>query len=50
LFAGVGTTAVGNREMKHPLRGLDEGARLIGSAWKRGGWRFVWIGEVGIVE
>ncbi len=26
----VGTTAVGNREMKHPLRGLEEGARLIG--------------------
>jgi TrmH family RNA methyltransferase len=25
----VGTTAVGNREMKHPLRGLEEGARLI---------------------
>jgi tRNA/rRNA methyltransferase len=25
----VGTTAVGNREMKHPLRGLQDGARLI---------------------
>jgi tRNA/rRNA methyltransferase len=25
----VGTTAVGNREMKHPLRGLEGGARLI---------------------
>jgi TrmH family RNA methyltransferase len=26
----VGTTAVGNREMKHPLRGLEAGVRLIG--------------------
>jgi TrmH family RNA methyltransferase len=25
----VGTTAVGNRKMKHQLRGLEEGARLI---------------------
>jgi tRNA/rRNA methyltransferase len=25
----VGTTAVGNRDMRHPLRGLEEGARLI---------------------
>jgi len=25
----VGTTAVGNREMKHPLRGVEDGARLI---------------------
>jgi TrmH family RNA methyltransferase len=25
----VGTTAVGNRQMKHQLRGLEEGARLI---------------------
>jgi len=25
----VGTTAVGNRDMKHPLRGLEEAARLI---------------------
>jgi len=32
----VGTTAVGNREMKHPLRGLDEGARLIGKRMKTG--------------
>jgi TrmH family RNA methyltransferase len=32
----VGTTAVGNREMKHPLRGLDEGARLIGKRMATG--------------
>jgi tRNA/rRNA methyltransferase len=32
----VGTTAVGNREMKHPLRGLEEGARLIGRRMKMG--------------
>jgi TrmH family RNA methyltransferase len=32
----VGTTAVGNREMKHPLRGLDEGAQLIGKRMKTG--------------
>ena len=32
----VGTTAVGNREMKHPLRGLEEGARLIGKRMKTG--------------
>src|SRR6267143_2781908 len=32
----VGTTAVGNREMKHPLRGLDEGARLIGKRMETG--------------
>jgi len=32
----VGTTAVGNREMKHPLRGLEEGARLIGNRMKTG--------------
>ncbi len=32
----VGTTAVGNREMKHPLRGLDEGARLIGKRMESG--------------
>src|SRR5258705_11742327 len=25
----VGTTAVGHRELQHPLRGLDAGARLI---------------------
>jgi TrmH family RNA methyltransferase len=32
----VGTTAVGNREMKHPLRGLEEGARLIGKRTESG--------------
>jgi TrmH family RNA methyltransferase len=32
----VGTTAVGNREMKHPLRGLEEGARLIGKRMRTG--------------
>src|SRR5579864_818107 len=32
----VGTTAVGNREMKHPLRGLEEGARLIGKRMSTG--------------
>jgi TrmH family RNA methyltransferase len=32
----VGTTAVGNREMKHPLRGLEEGARLIGKRLETG--------------
>jgi TrmH family RNA methyltransferase len=32
----VGTTAVGNREMKHPLRGLEDGARLIGKRMKTG--------------
>jgi TrmH family RNA methyltransferase len=32
----VGTTAVGNREMKHPLRGLEEGARLIGKRMETG--------------
>jgi tRNA/rRNA methyltransferase len=32
----VGTTAVGNREMKHPLRGLEEGARLIGKRMNTG--------------
>jgi TrmH family RNA methyltransferase len=32
----VGTTAVGNREMKHPLRGLAEGARLIGKRMETG--------------
>jgi TrmH family RNA methyltransferase len=32
----VGTTAVGNREMKHPLRGLEEGAQLIGKRMKSG--------------
>ncbi|HWN75942.1 MAG TPA: TrmH family RNA methyltransferase [Candidatus Udaeobacter sp.] len=32
----VGTTAVGNREMKHSLRGLDEGARLIGKRMETG--------------
>src|SRR5882672_10529650 len=32
----VGTTAVGNREMKHPLRGLEEGARLIGKRMEKG--------------
>src|ERR1700757_5471786 len=32
----VGTTAVGNREMKHPLRGLEEGARLIGKRMASG--------------
>jgi TrmH family RNA methyltransferase len=32
----VGTTAVGNREMKHPLRGLEEGARLIGKRMEAG--------------
>ena len=32
----VGTTAVGNREMKHPLRGLEEGARLIGKRMQTG--------------
>src|SRR5690349_14740885 len=32
----VGTTAVGNREMKHPLRGLEEGAGLIGKRMKTG--------------
>jgi TrmH family RNA methyltransferase len=32
----VGTTAVGNREMKHPLRGVEEGARLIGKRMKTG--------------
>jgi TrmH family RNA methyltransferase len=32
----VGTTAVGNREMKHPLRGLQDGARLIGKRMKTG--------------
>jgi TrmH family RNA methyltransferase len=32
----VGTTAVGNREMKHPLRGLEEGARLIGRRLETG--------------
>jgi tRNA/rRNA methyltransferase len=32
----VGTTAVGNREMKHPLRRLEEGARLIGKRMETG--------------
>jgi tRNA/rRNA methyltransferase len=32
----VGTTAVGNREMKHPLRGLEEAARLIGKRMQTG--------------
>jgi TrmH family RNA methyltransferase len=32
----VGTTAVGNREMKHPLRRLEEGARLIGKRMQTG--------------
>ncbi|HTB93839.1 MAG TPA: RNA methyltransferase [Candidatus Sulfotelmatobacter sp.] len=32
----VGTTAVGNRDMKHPLRGLEEGARLIGKRMESG--------------
>ncbi len=32
----VGTTAVGNREMKHPLRGVEEGARLIGKRMETG--------------
>ena len=32
----VGTTAVGNREMKHPLRGLEEGTRLIEKRMKTG--------------
>ena len=32
----VGTTAVGNREMKHPLRGLGQGARLIGKRMETG--------------
>jgi TrmH family RNA methyltransferase len=32
----VGTTAVGNREMKHPLRGLEEGARLIAKRMETG--------------
>jgi len=32
----VGTTAVGNREMKHPLRGLEDGARLIGKRMATG--------------
>jgi tRNA/rRNA methyltransferase len=32
----VGTTAVGNREMKHPLRGLEEAARLIGKRMETG--------------
>jgi len=32
----VGTTAVGNREMRHPLRGLEEGARLIGKRMQAG--------------
>jgi tRNA C32,U32 (ribose-2'-O)-methylase TrmJ len=32
----VGTTAVGNREMKHPLRGLEDGARLIGKRMESG--------------
>jgi TrmH family RNA methyltransferase len=32
----VGTTAVGNREMKHPLRELEEAARLIGKRMKTG--------------
>jgi len=32
----VGTTAVGNREMKHPLRGLEEGARLVGKRMETG--------------
>jgi TrmH family RNA methyltransferase len=32
----VGTTAVGNREMKHPLRGLEEGSRLIGKRLETG--------------
>ncbi|HXC47933.1 MAG TPA: TrmH family RNA methyltransferase [Candidatus Sulfotelmatobacter sp.] len=32
----VGTTAVGNREMKHPLRGLEDGARLIGKRMETG--------------
>src|ERR1700686_4701755 len=32
----VGTTAVGNREMKHPLWGLEEGVRLIGKRMETG--------------
>jgi TrmH family RNA methyltransferase len=32
----VGTTAVGSREMKHPLRGLEDGARLIGKRMETG--------------
>jgi TrmH family RNA methyltransferase len=32
----VGTTAVGNREMKHPLRGLEEGAQWIRKRMKTG--------------
>src|ERR1700675_168716 len=32
----VGTTAVGNREMKHPLRGLEEAARVIGKRMETG--------------
>src|SRR5258708_27708872 len=32
----VGTTAVGNREMKHPLRGLEQAARLIGRRMETG--------------
>jgi TrmH family RNA methyltransferase len=32
----VGTTAVGNREMKHPLRGLEKGSRLIGKRLETG--------------
>jgi TrmH family RNA methyltransferase len=32
----VGTTAVGNREMKHPLRRLEEGARLMGKRMETG--------------
>jgi TrmH family RNA methyltransferase len=32
----VGTTAVGNREMKHPLRGLEEAAGLIGKRMETG--------------
>ena len=32
----VGTTAVGNREVRHPLRGLEDGARLIGRRMEKG--------------
>src|SRR6267378_4261016 len=46
----VGTTAVGNREMKHPLRGLDEGARLIGKRMARGQVAAVVMYELGRQE
>src|SRR5260370_40428998 len=46
----VGTTAVGNREMKHPLRGLEEGSRLIGKRLETGGEKLRRMLRRGLVE